>query len=375
MEVLILTILLLKLTVLLVNLVFFPRLQSPKSAISPHGPKPKVSILIPARNEADNLLRTLPSWLWQDAEIILLDDASEDDTAHIAQTIADQHPRPASWAPFRIIRGAPLPKHWLGKNWACWQLAQAARGDILLFTDADVLWQADTLKALLARFQQSDADLLTVWPQQQVRSLGERLIVPLVDDVLLCLFPVMLCHLKHPLASAANGQLMMFKRDAYFGIGGHRTVRQAVLEDVQLGQVVKRAGGRLSVALGGSLLQVRMYHNYRDVIEGFGKNILSFHGNRLGLICSALLHLLVYTLPLLLGWWDLVALALLERLLVNLKTGRYQPLDVLEVLLTPLAPIAALPIYSRAWWRRYLWKGRSYLQQPVTDISGVHGIH
>lgn len=341
----------LRLAVLLVNLGSFPLLQ-------PSVPRRKVrvSILLPARNEAHNLPKTLPWLLAQPAqEILLLDDRSSDPTAEVARQLAGHDPR------FRLLRGEELPAGWKGKNWACCQLAQAASGEVLIFTDADVVWKPGALEAVLAQLERTPG-LLSVYPRQQVGSLAERVLVPLIDVVLLASLPYPLARSPFPLAAAANGQVMAFTRPAYQACGGHRAVRGEVLEDVRLAQRIKRARQPFALALGGSLIEARMYRSYAEIQEGFGKNLGAFHGeNPLLLLLSVLVHLLVYTAPWLLlsadgGWLWVGVMGMLERLLVNLKTGR----DLWEAVLVPLAPVMSLPIYLRAWRKTYTWKGRKY---------------
>ncbi len=374
-----------KVAVALINLGLFPKLteaQKPLEARTkrglssralhlPHSPlpiqnssaeSPRVSILMPMRNEARNLPHTLPGLLEQlnfkGVELLVLDDSSSDDSFSIAQKMAVQQGH------FHVLHGKTLPEGWVGKNWACHQLAQHARGEILIFTDADVLWQKGALAALLEQMERQNADLLSVWPRQQVQGWGERLIVPLIDDVLLTLFPYPLIYLPFRVASAGNGQLMAFRRSAYEKLGGHASVRNEVLEDVKLARKLKGIGGRLRLALGGTVIGVRMYHGYVEALEGFGKNLRSFHGGSMVLVLASMVfHVLAYTLPWLLwkrGFASVALLGLLERYLVNLKTGRTEKTDLLEPLSTPLSPLAALPIYARALKKKYRWKGREY---------------
>ena len=348
--------LLTKIGIGLVNLVFFPRLKA--AAV---GSRPKVSLLVPARNEAHNLRHTLPLLLDLGAdEVIVLDDGSQDGTASVVQELQALHPE------LRLLTGLPLPAGWVGKNWACHQLSLQARGEVIVFTDADVFWQPTALKRVLARLTQSQADLLSVYPRQQTHTLSERVLVPLIDDVLLCFFPYLLIRLPFGAASAGNGQVMVFRRESYHRIGGHQRVKNQVLEDVELARKTKRQGGKLSLALGRDQISVRMYQNYPEVIEGFGKNLRAFHGNSPFLMLfSAFVHLSVYTLPLLVpSWRNLWFLGMLERLLVNFTTGRTRGADLLEVLTPPLGPLLSLPIYLRSLQKTYQWKGRSYARDP-----------
>lgn len=341
-------VLLWKLGVLLLNFRTFPRL----GAASPSD-KSRVSMLVPARDEAENLRVTLPLLLAQGAaEVIVLDDGSQDDTAQVARALGA-----------RVIPGRSLPPGWRGKNWACQQLAQAAKGDVLLFTDADVQWHAGALNAVLHEFNRTRSDLLSVWPRQQNTTIGERLVTPLLDDLLLCWFAAPLVKLPFPDASAAIGQVMVFRRGTYWQLGGHGAVKGEIMEDMALARAVKRGGGRLGVALGQHLLSVRMYRSYPESVAGIAKMTLPFHrGWRHALPLTFALHLLVYALP----WVRLqplpMALSLLEGMLVRQLVGRHTPADRAEVLLTPALPLLTTPIYRLALRNRVRWKGREYQQ-------------
>ena len=348
--------LLTKLGIALVNALLFPKLKRAAPAA-----KPGISILIPARNEAENLAKTLPLLLAQETpevstEIIVLDDQSEDGTAEVVRGLQQAHPQ------LKLISGALLPAGWVGKNWACHQLSLAAQGDLLLFTDADVFWHPGALNAVLARMQASRADLLSIYPRQETHTLSERALVPLIDDVLLCFFPYLFIRLPFAAASAGNGQVMVFRRESYQRISGHQSVKNSVLEDVHLARRIKKHGGKLSLALGQDLISVRMYHGYQEVLEGFGKNLRAFHGNSVVLLLiSGMLHLSAYTLPLFVpALRPLLWVGLAERLVVNVTSGRNTKADLLEVVTVPFSPLMALPIYWRALQKKYNWKGRNY---------------
>jgi len=314
---------------LLHNLLRFPHLRP-----APTPERPTASILVPARNEAENLRRTLPALLRQGAlEVLVLDDLSEDETARVAQEVAGGHPG------FRLLRGKPLPPGWRGKNWASWQLAQAARGEVLVFTDADVLWEEGALGGLLSALE--GKDLVSALPRQ------EGVVEAFVMNGLLSFLP-------HPALEAlrlANGQVLAFRKEAYWAMGGHRAVREEVLEDVALA----RRAGRYGLYLGVALFRVRMYGGYGEALKGFAKNFLDIHlKNPAVLLGSAFYHLALYTLPWLLGRFDLGLLGLLERLAVQLALKG----PLLPALLTPLAPLLLLPVYLRALLPGKTWKGR-----------------
>ncbi|MFC5848383.1 glycosyltransferase [Deinococcus petrolearius] len=339
-----------KVVTLLHNALAFPRLRP---AVTPPGAR--VSLLVPARDEAHNLARTLPGLLAQGAEVIVLDDHSSDDTAAVAARLGA-----------RVLRGAPLPPGWTGKAWACQQLAGAATGELLVFTDADVFWHPGALGGLLREQAASGADLLSVWPRQDNRTLGERLITPLVEVTLLVGLPFAFLRLPSPRAGAANGQVMAFRRAPYEALGGHAAVRGELLEDVQFAYRLRAAGGRQSLALGQRCVGVRMYRSYPASVRGLGKSLLAVHGgHRARLPLTLGLQFALYTLPWLLrvpGWRWLRLASVLERPLVNLISGRRRGADLAEGLLGPLMPLLMLPAYVRALRRRAVWKGRAYRQ-------------
>lgn len=343
--------------VALVNAALFPSL----ARAGRHGPErlPSASLLVPARNERATLPSTLPSWLTQDAvEVLVLDDGSSDGTGAYLAAAAAAEPR------LRVVQGAPLPTGWSGKNWACAQLAEAARGELLVFTDADVTWSPGALAAVRSAIARERADLLTCWPRQRCLTLGERLLVPLVDMLLLTTLPAPLARLRWPpSATGANGQLMAWTREAYERFGGHAAVRAEVLEDVRSAQRLKRQGGRIVLTLGRELVSTRMYQGYRAAVDGFGKNVLAAAGSPTALLAVWLLNLLTYSaawpLALLEPRWLPVAIAGVGlRALTNGVAGR----PALEALLQPLGPLALVPVVVRAmrWRGGYEWRGRRY---------------
>jgi len=336
---------------LLINALSFPRLR-PEALED----RRRVSLLIPARDEALNLPETLPGLLAQGAcEVIVLDDHSSDDTARTARALGA-----------RVISGQPLPDGWYGKSWACQQLGAAATGEVLVFTDADVFWHPGALDAVVAELGRSRADLLSVLPRPERLSPGARMLTPLVDAVVLCVLPHPLLAAPHPYLCSANGQVMAFRRAAYLKAGGHALVRAEMLEDTEFARRLKALGGRVTLALGSDMIGVRMYDSYGASVRGFAKNAHAIHAHsRLLLALSCLIHLAVYTLPWLLplrGTRLLRLAGLSERLLVNLVVGRTRPADLAEGLLGPVTPLLALPAYARALRRQVTWKGRVYRQ-------------
>ncbi|NUT08448.1 MAG: glycosyltransferase [Hamadaea sp.] len=348
---------------LVANTAMFPVLRPASSpALAPGGPAmsvhgaPRISLLVPARDEALRLPRLLPGLLAQPAdEILILDDGSTDGTADVVRAYAD--PR------LRLVPGEPRPEGWIGKNWACHQLAQAATGDLLVFCDADVVLQPGALDAVRHELRRQRADVFSVFPRQLTGTLGERLLVPLIDETLLAFLPHRLLDRPIRAAATANGQLLAFTRTAYAVLGGHEAVHDRIVEDVALARRARRFGLKLGLALGGELIQARMYDGYRQTVAGLGKSLRAAHlGSDAILVASAGFHLLAYAAPWLLwrrgpAWRAAAVLGLTERLLANAKTGRGA---YAEAALVPITPLAALPVYAIALRRKARWKGRTY---------------
>ena len=282
------------LCVALVNLLTAPRLERAGEPAT----RPRVSLLVPARNEAANLRANLPALLALDyapLEILVLDDGSEDATAAVVHRFVESSP-----GRLRLLRGAPLPAGWLGKSWACHQLAAAASGDLLLFCDADVTPAAGAVSQTVALMERTRAACATALTRQRLGGWTEHAVVPLVVHLpVLALLPLRLVTaLRAPSVSMANGQWLAFARDAYRATGGHAAVRAELVEDVALGRRVKRAGLRLAVAVAARSLDVRMYRDPRSLRDGFRKNLYPLvGGSPVSLAAAAPLFAMAALLP------------------------------------------------------------------------------
>ena len=360
------------------NLLFFPRLKVGRREIKSYSANPdleglrrpmmpSVSVLIPARNEAGVIGRTVSQLLAQDypyLDVHLLDDQSEDGTGDVARSAAANDPR------FHLHTGQPLPPGWLGKNWACHQLAQSAQGDIFVFLDADVQCQPTAIRALVDLMENEQSAAATVWPTQITVTWGERLVVPLMAWAILAYLPVLPVHYSQWTAfAAANGQCLALRRIPYQTIGGHEAVRNNVVEDVALARLIKQHNFRLRMADGAGLILCRMYQNWAQVRAGFAKNILVGHGNSIPfLILSTVFHWLLFIVPWL--WWLAgggvwpLFLGLVGLFLRGL-TAWFTRQRVLDALLMPVSVGLMTVIAGQSvWWRlrgRGQWKGR-----PVT---------
>ena len=359
----------------LLNVLTFPRLNAPVAPATDADASAalgRISVCIPMRNEVDGIARTVRAWRAQthsNFELLLLDDQSTDGTHAAALAAAAGDVR------VRVLTGLPLPAGWLGKNYACQQLADAAQGSILVFTDADVTWEAPALAALANAMQALNADLLTVWPTQQTDTWAERLLVPLMALAVLAYLPLLAVHyLPWPVFAAANGQCLAFRRSAYLRSGGHAAVRANIVEDMAFAYAIKHNRLQLRMADGNSLVRTRMYTSWSTMRDGFAKNIRAGHGGTVALLLSTLLHCAVFVLPpvrLLLGWlaplpgYPLLAL-LLSALGIGVRalTAAFSRQRVWDALLMPLSALLMTVVALRAlqWrWRGGAnWKGRTY---------------
>ncbi len=348
---------------LLLNLLTFRR----PNGVLP-SPAPFVSVLVPARDEAHNIetcVRSLLGQAYPNFEVIVLDDNSEDETGLILDTLVAAYPER-----LRVIRGQALPDGWAGKNWACHQLAQAVRADAtyLLFTDADTTHQADALRRAVAEAVRDNLVLLSLFPEQEVVTPVEQLVVPLLALQILGYLPLIAMErAPQPAIAAANGQYLLFRRDAYSDMGGHQAIAREIAEDVSLARLSK-AQGRIRLGNGAGLVRCRMYRKGTEVIQGFRRSFSS--GFRIdGQVFWAMvaLNVLGYCLPFLLAPVSglarrIVAGIILLRTLLAWRTH------------TPVAsawghPIGmALLLYAQLLGandtrlgRSTAWKGRRYL--------------
>lgn len=234
---------------------------------------PFVSIIVPARNEATNIERVVSSLISLDYpryEVIVVDDDSHDGTAEIARAIAPQ---------IKIVRGNGPAPGWTGKNYACYlgkAAATAERGSWLLFTDADT-WHAPTsLRSIMRRAVAQKLEAISVFTGQECRTFWERLLLPYAYYQFFTGTQPHRANQPGTRQALANGQYMLIRRDVYDRTGGHRMVRESVIEDVALAYALKRAGVRAEVARADDLVRVRMYTGLRSLWQGFSKNAFQF---------------------------------------------------------------------------------------------------
>jgi glycosyltransferase involved in cell wall biosynthesis len=228
--------------------------------------RPAVSVIVPARNEEASLgacLASLAAQTGVDFEVIVVDDGSTDRTRAIAM----------SFPIVQVDEPGPLPSGWTGKNNAVTAGAEHARGEWLLFTDADTVHRPGSLARALAEAQEHHADLLSYSPEQQVHGFWEKAVMPVIFAELARKYPPSKVSDFSSHMAAANGQYLLISRVVYDEIGGHAAVADSLLEDVALARKVRDSGHRIRFRYGGDAVRTRMYQSFAQLREGWTKNL------------------------------------------------------------------------------------------------------
>lgn len=241
---------------------------------APAADAPLVSVIVPARDEARNIadcLRSILATAHPAVEVLVVDDHSADGTGALARDIAARDPR------VRVLDAPGLPAGWFGKQWACHTGAQAARGAILCFTDADTRHGPELLGRSVTAMRALGADLFTVAGRQEMGSFWERVVQPVVFTTLLARYGGLetMSRSPRPVDKIANGQFLCLTREAYDAVGGHAAVRSHVAEDLRLAQLVTERGRHMHMVLAQDHLSTRMYHSLAEIRRGWGKNVLA----------------------------------------------------------------------------------------------------
>jgi hypothetical protein len=318
-----------------------------------------VAALVPVRDEASRVRATVRSLLDQRGvprlEIVVLDDGSTDGTADAVRAEAAGDPR------LRILTGTPLPDGWLGKPYACHQLAAACPdAAVLAFVDADVFLRPTALAA--ATHLLDGLDLLSAYPRLEAVTTAERLIQPLLPWSWLTFLPLAaIRRSRRPSLAAAGGQFLLTSRAGYERVGGHAAVRDAVLEDMALARAVKRAGGRIGLADFSRLASCRMYPSWSALRDGYAKSLWAGVSP-----WTAVLLLLLYAVPvplLALAPWPALTsygLGVVGRVVTGRATGARVWPDALAHPVS-IGLLAYLLVRSRRQHRHgaLRWKGRA----------------
>jgi chlorobactene glucosyltransferase len=351
------------------------RLRDPQPRLASYEPLargPLVSVVIPARNEAVNVEPCVTSILatrYEPLEVVVVDDRSTDDSAARVAALAARDPR------LRLVRGSDPPPGWFGKQWAIHQGYRAARGDLLLFADADTRHEPELIGRAVAALRTERVDLVTVMPRQEMGSFWERLLQPYVFFGLGALVGDLqrVNRTRTPWRAIANGQFILTPRVAYDAVGTHAVVRHTVADDLALAQAYVAADRDVFLVHGREFMRTRMYRSLAAIVAGWSKNAAL--GTPLLLPPVPLLRrvfpwllwgpTVIWVAPPL-AWaawgWPFAAVATLASLLLWALVYQEERAPVGYALLYPVAAviIGYVMMRSAVRGRRVEWKGRSY---------------
>ena len=337
------------------------------------GALPRVSVCIPARNEEMNIAPVVRGALASrgvDVEVLVYDDQSTDGTPGILARLCAEDAR------VRAVPTQALPAGWNGKQWGCERMGQAARGEWLLFTDADVRFAPDCLVRALDEASRLRADLLSTIPREEVGSFLERMVVPLIHWMLFSWLPMPRMRTTNdPATSAGCGQFLLVRREAWHAAGRHAAFRDSMHDGIRLPRNVRRAGLRSDLYDGSEGVRCRMYRGAAQTWRGFTKNAYEGLGSPVVLAVFTLLEAGGILLPW--AWlvaaavtggmplgptvlaWFAVGAQLVQR---SMLAARFSQPAVC-VLLHPVSIALLLAIQWRSWWlhvtKRRAWKGRT----------------
>jgi glycosyltransferase involved in cell wall biosynthesis len=329
--------------------------------------RPAVSVIVPARNEEACIgacLKSLAAQTGMSFEIIVVDDGSADRTRAIAQ----------SFPGVRVVDPSPLPPGWSGKNNALVAGVKEARGEWLLFTDADTVHRGGSLARSMTEVREQKAVLLSYSPEQEVHGLGEKAVMPVIFAELASSYHPESVSDPRSSAAAANGQYILVSREAYEAVGGHAAVAASLLEDVALARAVKASGRRIFFRYGGDAVRTRMYRSFAQLREGWTKNLVLLFNSPLRLALLRFTEFLLIAGSVVIavaegirgraysgGAGALLAIVLYALVLMRIRKAHF-PWDANALSLLGLPIFSYLLLRSQLFYKRgkVSWKGRIY---------------
>lgn len=359
------------LLVAVINAVFWPIVKAARD-----NSRISLSVLIPARNEEDRLAPCLESVLAQGQavmEALVYNDHSDDGTAGVIERYAGMDSR------VRGVLPHPLPTGWCGKNFACFRLAHEARGEWLLFLDADARLAPDAAAAAVHAARASDATMLSLWPRIEMCGFWERSLMPMLNFVVFASCPAPLgLWSNHPALGLAHGACILVRRDTYMRLGGHERVRNEIFEDTQLARFWRASSERAICLDGRYLVSVRMYTSFAEIWRGFQKNFYPAFRSPLVFSVFLVVHFLAFLFPFAAvfvtattwPWWLMATVCVLTArgvLALRFKQAMW------TALIHPLAETLLIALGISSWWRcatrRGLeWKGRFYRSATQEEV-------
>jgi glycosyltransferase involved in cell wall biosynthesis len=350
----------------------------------PGGPLPSITVIVPARNEAETIAPALRSLLATEGvalQIVAVDDRSSDQTGAVMEAMA-QVERNTGRPTLQVLHVTELPPGWLGKTHAMFLGAQQATGEWLLFTDADVVFHPDALRRSLAFATRSSADHMVLLPTLLMHSWGERMMISFLQ--VLSIWAVRPWRVPDPHArrdSVGVGAFNMIRRDVYDAFGGWDALRLEVLEDLALGRRIKQRGYAQRVALGVDMVNVRWAKGAFGVVDNLTKNLFALFRFRPEVVFAVACGISLFTLfPLIVClagpalWWP-TGLTLIALVSAYDLTGKYQHFSAAQMLLFPVATILLLYAMLRSmllaiWRGGIVWRGTFYSLHDLRKREG-----
>ena len=344
---------------------------------------PKVTIIVPARNESHIVGQCLQSLLKQDYpdfEIILVDDHSEDNTFEIASSLAKQDSR------LSVVRSVELPGDWRGKAWANQQGAALSKGNWLLFTDADILFHSSTVKYAIAAAQKEKLDLLSLVPFMECDKFWSRVVLPAFMIILNMVRPLHQSNDPKSSTAVAAGGFILTKQLIFRHEGGYHLVRESMAEDVRIAELYKKSGYKIRTYMPQSrLLVTRMYETFSEIWDGLTRH--AFEGSNysplkiVGAVAGAYSLIVGPAILLLLAviffWWKIALLCILPvfaMILIQVRANRFLNISPWYFFSFPVTTALYGLIMLNSMLSYYFrggnhWKGRRYRKQDTADIS------
>ncbi len=335
-------------------------------------------MIVPARNEERNIKDCINSLLKQNYpnfELIVVDDRSEDRTLEILNKLKEKDSR------IKIVEVKELPSGWTGKNYALIEGLKFAKGEWLLFIDADTVHDEKTLSAAMNYALKHNLDSLSVEPHFEWNNFFHKLTFPVLSLGAACLFPIFTVNKKGSKLTLSNGQYLMIKKEVYEDAGGHEKVKDKILEDVALIENVKAKGYAYHLIMGREMEKVRMYRDIKSFWRGWGR--ILFLGMKKNLASTIILFLLSFTISLLpflmlifilltphsfellknIFVLDLIVIS--QIFLINGFIHYIFKVNLLYTLLHPISVITAMgvlgnSVYMGSKKREIEWKGMKY---------------
>jgi chlorobactene glucosyltransferase len=326
---------------------------------------PLVSVLIPARDEERSIERTVRALLAQTypaLEIVVVNDRSTDATATILGSIQDER--------LRVVHGVEPPPGWLGKNWALHEASTHARGELLLFMDADIVYAPGAIAAVVEHIQKRSVAMIALLPHLEMHGFWEHLAIPNLAVMAFSVMPLWLANrTRIRVMAVGGGPGNMVLREAYDAAGGHAELKDAVIDDVGLARLIRRTGGRTEAVRADDLVSVRIYHGLRETVDGFTKNTFTVFGrsyfNVLLIIAYTLFtHVLPYVLAFMGDPFAIATVLVLTLTRVILFASLGYRLDNAILGDVPMVSLWIFIFLRSAWITgvrgRLHWRGRNY---------------